>query len=191
MIEIFHISDLHFGKQTKKVRLLLRKIKEKYGFEQGNSVENATCNFIPLIVSEFQKLKRDVSTSRLARSGQVLGRAIVTATQLNIRKGPNIRNEKIGFFNRGSIVDIYEQRDGWCRVSSQNMWVSKRYLLNVFSGTVTASSLRVRTGPSTDFRIIDHLSRGDEVTIYEIKNNWYKIDLNEKWVFEEYIKLDK
>jgi len=29
MIEIFHISDLHFGKQTKKARLLLEKVKEK------------------------------------------------------------------------------------------------------------------------------------------------------------------
>ena len=116
---------------------------------------------------------------------------MVTAAQLNIRKGPNIRNEKTGFLNRGSIVDIYEQRNGWCRISSQNKWVSKRYLRRIFSGRVTASSLRVRTGPSTDFRIIDHLSRGDEVTIYETKNNWHKIDLNEKWVFEEYIKLNK
>jgi hypothetical protein len=30
MIEIFHISDLHFGKQTRKARLLLEKVKEKF-----------------------------------------------------------------------------------------------------------------------------------------------------------------
>lgn len=30
MIEIFHISDLHFGKLTKKARLLLDKIKKKF-----------------------------------------------------------------------------------------------------------------------------------------------------------------
>lgn len=78
MIEIFHISDLHFGKQTKKARLLLRKIKEKYGFEQGNSVESAKRNFIPLIVTELQKLKRNVPTSRPARSGHAMGREMVT-----------------------------------------------------------------------------------------------------------------
>lgn len=40
MIEIFHVSDLHFGKgkkRTKRAKLLLRKIKEKFGIEQGGN----------------------------------------------------------------------------------------------------------------------------------------------------------
>ncbi len=158
-------------------------------FFEGNSVESAKRSFIPLIISELRKLKGDVSPDTLTSSGQILGRAMVTATRLNIRKGPNIRNDKIGFLNRGSIVDIYEQRDGWCRIDTQKKWVSKKYLRNIFSGKVTASSLNVRTGPSTDFRKIDHLSRGDEVTIYESKNDWHRIDLNEKWVHKKYVKL--
>ena len=184
-----HWYDLNTGKRTDGSGTT--KSCPGTNFFEGNSVESAKRNFIPLIVTELQKLKRNVPTSRPARSGQVLGRAIVTADRLNIRKGPNIRNEKMGFLNRGSIVDIYEQKNGWCRIGSQNKWISKKYLRKIFFGRVTASSLRVRTGPSTDFRIIDHLSHGDEVTIYEFKNNWCKIDLNEKWVSEEYIKLDK
>jgi len=38
MIEIFHVSDLHFGlskERTKRAKLLLRKIKEKFGIEPG------------------------------------------------------------------------------------------------------------------------------------------------------------
>lgn len=37
MIEIFHVSDLHFGRQTRKAMLLLRKIKEKFGIEEGGN----------------------------------------------------------------------------------------------------------------------------------------------------------
>lgn len=40
MIEIFHVSDLHFGmdkKRTKEAQLLLRKIREKFGMEQGGN----------------------------------------------------------------------------------------------------------------------------------------------------------
>lgn len=40
MIEIFHVSDLHFGKskrRTARAKLLLRKIKQKFGLEKGGN----------------------------------------------------------------------------------------------------------------------------------------------------------
>lgn len=40
MIEIFHVSDLHFGKskrRTARAKLLLRKIKQKFGMEKGGN----------------------------------------------------------------------------------------------------------------------------------------------------------
>ncbi len=37
MIEIFHVSDLHFGRQTRKARLLLEKVRDKFKIgEQEN-----------------------------------------------------------------------------------------------------------------------------------------------------------
>ncbi len=158
-------------------------------FFGGNSIESAEKNFIPLVVSELKKLKKGVSTDKVISAEQVIGHAMVTASRLNIRRSPSVTSKKIGFLNYGSIVDIYERRNRWCRISTENKWLSEKYLQEIFYGKVTASKLRVRTGPSTAFRIIDHLSRGDEVTIYYIQNGWYKVDLNEKWVSREFVKL--
>jgi len=158
-------------------------------FFGGNSVESAKENFIPLIVSELKKLKKDVSADRVISDRQIIGRAMVTASRLNIRKGPSVTNKKIGSLNYGSFVNIYERRNRWCMISTENKWVYEKYLRKIFYGKVTASKLRVRTGPSKAFRIIDRLSRGEEVTIYDMQNDWYKIDLNEKWVSGEFVKL--
>ena len=40
MIEIFHVSDLHFGKHknfTQRAKLLLKKLKEQFGFEPSEN----------------------------------------------------------------------------------------------------------------------------------------------------------
>lgn len=158
-------------------------------FFGGNSVEKARQNFVPLIASELRRLRRGTRISRAVSTPAVLGHAMVTATRLNIRKGPSASKEKIGYLNSGSVVDIYNRREGWCRISRANKWVSERYLRDIFYGKVTASALRVRTGPSTAFRIVDRLPRDYEVTIYETQNGWHKIDLNDKWVYGKHIKL--
>ena len=51
-------------------------------------------------------------------------------------------------------------------------------------GTVTATSLNVRSGASTSYRKIGSLKKGSSVNIYDTKNGWYKIkyDGENGWV---------
>lgn len=55
-------------------------------------------------------------------------RATVTAGSLNIRTGPGTEFFKAGNYTQGEIVFIFEEKNGWARVSLSDRWVSSRYL---------------------------------------------------------------
>ena len=55
------------------------------------------------------------------------------------------------------------------------------------TGTVRVnSSLNVRSGPSTGYGVVGSLHNGDNVTIYEEENGWYKIG-DSRWVSAQYV----
>lgn len=62
------------------------------------------------------------------------------------------------------------------------------------TGVVTASSLNIRSGPSTNYSVITTAKKGEEVTIIDSSNGWYKVKLNsgkEGWASGTYIsKVD-
>ena len=59
------------------------------------------------------------------------------------------------------------------------------------TGTVTASSLNVRAGTSTESNVVGVLRQGDRVTIKESSGSWYKVSCNGKvgYVAKKYISL--
>ncbi len=62
----------------------------------------------------------------------------------------------------------------------------------IYSGTVTADVLNVRTKPTTESVILSQLPNGSAVKVTEIlENNWYKIEMGEygAYVCADYIKL--
>lgn len=61
------------------------------------------------------------------------------------------------------------------------------------SGVVTASTLNVRTGPSTSYSVFHLLYRGNRVTVIGKQGDWYKIQLSNGktgWVSSLYLQLD-
>lgn len=60
------------------------------------------------------------------------------------------------------------------------------------TGTVTASSLNVRTGPATTFSIILKLPRGSNIHIIGQQQDWYRVELTDGrigWVKSAYLQL--
>jgi uncharacterized protein YgiM (DUF1202 family) len=51
---------------------------------------------------------------------------------------------------------------------------------------VNCDSLNVRAGPSTATTIVDHLKRGDVVTVLDSIGNWAKIG-EFRWVYSYYL----
>ena len=68
------------------------------------------------------------------------------------------------------------------------MTANNAYASNI--GTVTASSLNVRSGPSTSYTVVTTLKKNDKVNILQSSNGWYKIETSsgkQGWVSSSYI----
>ena len=117
---------------------------------------------------------------------------IVIPEKLNVRKGPSVENDKIGSLDRGMVVEILETSNGWNKVKlsdGNEGWVSGDYTEKE-KGTVTATELNVRKGPSIENDKIGSLENGTVIEILEHENDWYKVKLEdnkEGWVSGDYV----
>ena len=55
-------------------------------------------------------------------------RATVNANTLNVRNQPGIQGLKIGSFKKNQEIFVFEDQDGWSKVSMEEKWVKTSYL---------------------------------------------------------------
>lgn len=123
----------------------------------------------------------------------------ITASALNVRSGPGttypvtstIRN-KTAVFN----IVMEDYTSTWGKLSTGEGWISLSYTkkytqsttaTTTWKGKVTASVLRVRSGPGTNYSQVGSKVKDTVVTIYAQQNGWGKIADN-SWVSLTYIK---
>ncbi|WP_270670894.1 SH3 domain-containing protein [Paraclostridium bifermentans] len=134
---------------------------------------------------------------------------VVTATSLNVRSGPSTSNSLIGSLKQNDKVEVISESNGWSKVkfSGKEGYVSSTYLKDSDGGNtgggsenpnpnpsnnkiVTATSLNVRSGPSTSNGVIGSLKQNDKVEVISESNGWSKIKFNGKegYVSSAYLK---
>ena len=132
---------------------------------------------------------------------------IVTATSLNVRSGPSTSNGVIGSLKQNDKVEVISESNGWSKVkfSGKEGYVSSTYLKDADGGNtgggsenpnpssnkiVTATSLNVRSGPSTSNGVIGSLKQNDKVEVISESNGWSKVKFNGKegYVSSDYLK---
>ena len=137
------------------------------------------------------------ATSAFAGSKQ----GIVTATSLNVRSGPSTSNSVLFSLKKNEKVDILESSNGWYKISASSGktgWASSEYIntniednnqSNENKKVVTASSLNMRSGASTSYRVISKLSKGTVVEVISENNGWSKIKYDGRigYVSSEYL----
>lgn len=96
--------------------------------------------------------------------------AKIIVDELNIRSGPGTKNEKMGTYSWGQLVQVLEEDGTWGK--TELGWISLGYTYieghpdNISQQTrVRARSLHVRKGPGTAYESILELEQGTEVTI--------------------------
>lgn len=157
-------------------------------FFGGNKVEDCMTFFLPFVKQESQGTT--LPPIPLAIDKYVA----VTADLLNIRVEPRGSASKAS--NReaaqlGAILRIYDEKNGWLKISnSQEHWVYGRYTIDVKRATVNANVLRVRSGPSTEYAIVDNLMKSEEVFISKESNGWCKMSLEEKWLSKSFLDFN-
>ena len=138
---------------------------------EGNKVYVSVDNFKKYAnYKGFFAYKYDGNTqeNKQTVTTQAYTRYVNAKIGLNIRN--NVNGSIIGSYKYGTAVLVYETRDGWSRVGT-NRWISSNYLTSYMPSTqntvrtisgvkyttgkykVNASTLNVRTGPSTKYKI--------------------------------------
>jgi uncharacterized protein YraI len=154
-------------------------------FFGGNTVPAAQQYFIPPILEVFNSIKRNSVIVR-----EEIPFAVVTASSnLNIRKGPGTSFDKTGTLFPGANIRIYEEKPDWYRIGLADEWVSARYVTKVHHGLIKVDSAGVYAGPGGTYHLLNTLSNGDEVIVYETVNGWCRIDFIDKWVKAQLITL--
>lgn len=107
---------------------------------------------------------------------------------LNIRSGPGTTFSAIGSVKNGEIIKSYENKDGWIRISPDEVqvttesnvapqqWVQNQYIK---SGRVNTGSskagLNVRSRPDEHSSVVKSLKSGERVTVYAREGEWVRI----------------
>ena len=123
----------------------------------------------------------------------------------NIRVSASADSETAGVLLPGHAVVVEGQKGDWSKVSSGGIEGYIRSDLLVFgeearvhyqnmcdfTGTVTASSLRVRNQPSLDAATIGSLGNNSKVSVEGTEGDWYKINYNGStaYVHSDYVSL--
>ena len=117
----------------------------------------------------------------------------VTATELNIRKGPGTGYDKTGTFKQGDTVKVLGQVGKWGYTSKG--WINMDHVkvettkptYTTGKGTNT-TDVNIRKEPDAKSEKVGLYKKGDKVTITEVKDGWGKTDKG--WVKLDYVKMD-
>ncbi len=157
---------------------------------------------------EKPSTNQNTNTNTNANETKAIGKTkVVTATSLNVRSGPSTSNRVIGSLKQNDKVEVISESNGWSKVkySGKEGYVSSTYLKDSDGGNtgggsenpnpsnskiVTATSLNVRSGPSTSSSKIGSLRQNEVVEVISESNGWSKIKFNGKegYVSSDYLK---
>ena len=140
----------------------------------------------------------------------------VADTTVNIRSGPGTSFAVVGSLGTGNnrifdavargttVWDTKEARNDnrWFRIQGTNNWISAAYITGnpVFAGTVD-TLLNVRTGPGTNFSIVQQINGGSSqafdgvnvgTTVWDPKegfneNRWFRLQNTNHWISAAYV----
>ncbi|MGL4914145.1 MAG: C40 family peptidase, partial [Romboutsia sp.] len=146
----------------------------------------------------------------------VSGYGTVTTSSLNVRSGAGTSYSVISKVYKNDTVELLAKSNGWYKIKLSNGkigWASGDYIKLESSnngggnnnngggsteesvsgyGTVTASSLNIRSGASTSYSVVAKAYRNDTVELLAKSNGWYKVKLSNGqigWASDDYIKL--
>ncbi len=131
----------------------------------------------------------------------------VNVDGLNMRSGPSTSYRVIKVLEINHEVEVISEFKGWSKIKSDGRlgYVATKYLNNLdqnisnnnqntnqinIKKQVHASSLNVRSGPSTSNGVVGSLKRNEIVVVLSETNGWSKIKYNNKeaYVSSKYLK---
>ncbi|MGE5559952.1 MAG: N-acetylmuramoyl-L-alanine amidase [Chloroflexota bacterium] len=143
--------------------------------------------------------------------------AVVNVSKANVRTGTNTGYDVKGQASKGTVLPVYSTAGGWMQVVYRNDlgWVEGSLLTItdkgrtnpgvVYSvsennwqirfpvfGTVTGSTVNLRTGAGTNYKSIGTVKRGARLELKGTQGNWARVDYEgqECFISRDYFKAD-
>lgn len=137
-------------------------------------------------------------SSETASANAAAGQGIVKATSLNVRSAASLNASIVTQVKKNQTVTVLDQKSGWAKIQSGNKtgWVKASYLsikqvtaASLKTAKVNASSLNVRTTPSTTGKVVMSMKKNAIVTIVKTQNGWSQVSASGKtgWVNAKYL----
>ena len=121
-------------------------------------------------------------------------RYVYNCEELNVRKGASTNYSVVRTIKKGTEVNVYEISGDWSRIGT-NEWVSSKYLSKTKTTSyktkkvANCSTLNVRSGAGTKYKVVRTIKKGTKVTIYKTSGDWSKISSSkEEWCSNKYLK---
>ncbi len=125
-----------------------------------------------------------------AESGQTYE---VGTSNLNVRTSPSSDGQVIGQLGYGNQVVVFKESNGWGQTyyNGEEAWVALHYLYigkdskqtitpsaTPSKVTITANSVRIRSGPSTGYDMVGSTSQGASFKLLASENDWHQIAIS-------------
>ena len=124
----------------------------------------------------------------------------VNASALFVRSETSTESQSLGKVYNGETVDVTGKVGDWYIINykGETAYVFAEYVdmgdveVQSSMGTITGSTVNVRSAPGTDNPVIDRLLDGTAVTILGIEDSWYKIKFLDLvgYVHPDYLSVD-
>ena len=99
----------------------------------------------------------------------------VTGTSLNVRAGAGTGYKVVDTLKKGTAFKATGASGNWLKIvtfGGVSGWLSKSYVSKGATATVTATSLNVRAGAGTGYKVVGAFKHGASVTVDSISGNW-------------------
>ena len=141
---------------------------------------NKLKSILALFIFTFSLNINDIKVLDAMDSSSKIGMVKTSGSNLNVRSSASSSSKIISKLKNNSYITIISTSGNYHKVEYQDNkygYVHKSYISNVSSTIrkVNATNLNVRSGASTNYKIIDKLDKNDYVATLSLSNNFYKI----------------
>lgn len=127
----------------------------------------------------------------------------ITADVLNVRSGASTNYSVISSVRKDQLYDVVSEQYGWYKINlgTYTGWISGKYVTVINNeklinnvkmyGRVNTTTLNVRSGPSTDYRVVDQVYNNESLSILDESNGWYLLSLDggQGWASGDFLKV--
>ncbi len=200
-LAIYLNEDSEFANEFLSNAKSSKKLEDKVSDLIKEKFSNIKINTVKLIVGAVTVVSIPFYASMASAAGATPSSTsqtgTVTASSLNVRSGPSTSHSIMHTLWNGNRINVIGESDNWYNIrlsDGRTGWVSKDYIASQMSttGTVTATRLNVRTGPSTSNSIMHTLWNGNRVNVIGESDGWYNIRLSDGrtgWVSKTYLQV--